>query len=202
MKNKSHIFYQKYIKILLDFLLSLISIIILSPILLAIALAIKIDSKGPVFFKQKRLGQYGRAFNIYKFRTMIVNAEHIGDGLKIRSEKDNRITKVGGFLRKTSLDELPQLINIIKSDMALVGPRPPVIYHPYNGYENYPDWAKKRFEVKPGITGLAQVKVRNSASWDKRIEYDNKYVNKLSFLFDFKVFINTFLVVIKKDKIY
>lgn len=202
MKNKNHIFYQKYIKILLDFLLSLIGLIILSPILLVIALAIKIDSKGPVFFKQKRLGQYGRVFNIYKFRTMIVNAEHIGDGLKIRSEKDNRITKVGGFLRKTSLDELPQLINIIKSDMALIGPRPPVIYHPYNGYENYPNWAKKRFDVKPGITGFAQVKVRNSASWDKRIKYDNKYVNNLSFLFDFKVFINTFLVVIKKDKIY
>lgn len=176
MRKEHETFYKSYGKTLIDFLLSLVGLIIISPLLLIISLLIKIDSRGPIFFKQKRLGRNGEVFQIYKFRTMVVNAENIGDGLSIKNEKDNRITKVGGFLRKTSLDELPQLINVLRAEMALIGPRPPVTYHPYKGYYNYPEWAQKRFEVRPGITGLAQVKVRNSATWDERIKYDNIYV--------------------------
>ncbi|MDU2353339.1 MAG: sugar transferase [Anaerococcus sp.] len=202
MRKEHETFYKSYGKTLIDFLLSLVGLIIISPLLLIISLLIKIDSRGPIFFKQKRLGRNGEVFQIYKFRTMVVNAENIGDGLSIKNEKDNRITKVGGFLRKTSLDELPQLINVLRAEMALIGPRPPVTYHPYKGYYNYPEWAQKRFEVRPGITGLAQVKVRNSATWDERIKYDNIYVDNLSIIYDTKIFFNTFRAVFNKDKIY
>lgn len=202
MLKNNETLYKTYGKDFLDIFLSLLGLILLSPLLLIISLLIKVDSEGPVFFKQKRLGKYGREFKIYKFRTMVVNAENIGDGLSIKTEKDNRITKVGGFLRKTSFDELPQLINVLRSEMALIGPRPPVTYHPYNGYGNYPNWAKKRFNVKPGITGLAQVRVRNSATWDERIELDNMYVNNMSLVYDIKIFLDTIMVVFRKDKIY
>ena len=202
MLKNNETFYKTYGKAIFDIFLSLLGLILLSPLLLIISLVIKVDSEGPVFFKQKRLGKHGREFKIYKFRTMVVNAENIGDGLSIKNEKDNRITKVGGFLRKTSLDELPQLINVIRTEMALIGPRPPVTYHPYQGYDNYPIWAKKRFDVKPGITGLAQVRVRNSATWDERIELDNMYVNNISLAYDIKILLDRIIVVFKKDKIY
>ncbi|WP_296115195.1 sugar transferase [uncultured Anaerococcus sp.] len=202
MESTNDSFYKKYVKVFLDFIISIVSLTVFSPILLIIAIAIKLDSKGPVFFKQKRLGLYGHNFYIYKFRTMIVNAEKIGDGLSIKNENDNRITKVGKFLRKTSLDELPQLINLLKKEMSLIGPRPPVVYHPYKGYENYPDWTKGRFEVRPGITGLAQIKVRNSATWEERIKYDNDYVENISFTNDVKIFFNTFKTILSRDKIY
>lgn len=193
--------YAKYFKRVLDFLLSLIAIIILSPVLLIIAIVIKIDSKGPVFFLQERLGKDGKVFKIIKFRTMVVNAEKIGDGLKVKSENDDRITKVGKVLRKTSLDELPQFINVLKGDMSIVGPRPPVTYHPHK-YEEYSDEQRKRFEVRPGITGLAQVRVRNSASWDDRIKIDVEYTEKISFIIDIKIFFETFLNIIKRKNIY
>ena len=123
---------------------------------------------------------------------MVQNAEKIGDGLVVQTEDDPRITKVGRLLRKTSLDELPQLLNIVKGEMSLIGPRPPVTYHPYNGYENYPEKAKLRFNMRPGITGLAQVEKRNSATWDERIEIDVKYVENFSLLLDIKIFFKTF----------
>lgn len=193
--------YAKYLKRILDFILSLIAIIILSPVFLIIAIAIKIDSKGPVFFLQERLGKDGKVFKIIKFRTMVVNAEHIGDGLKVKSEKDNRITKIGKILRKTSLDELPQFVNVLKGDMTIIGPRPPVTYYPYK-YEEYTEEQKNRFNVKPGITGLAQVKVRNSVSWDERIKIDLLYVKKVTFLSDIKIAILTFISVFNKKGIY
>ncbi len=193
--------YAKYFKRVLDFLLSLIAIIVLSPIFLIIAIAIKLDSKGPVFFLQERLGKNGKVFKIIKFRTMVVNAEHIGDGLKVKSENDNRITRVGKILRKTSLDELPQFVNVLKGEMSIIGPRPPVTYHPHK-YEDYSDEQKKRFNVRPGITGLAQVRVRNSASWDDRIKIDVEYTEKISFIMDIKIFFETFLNIIKKKNIY
>src|SRR5699024_1556681 len=124
---------QLIIKGILDRLFALIGIIFLSPAFLLIAIVIKIDSSGPVIFNQQRLGENGIPFNIHKFRTMVVGAEKTGDGLKVKSNNDARITKVGNFLRKTSLDELPQLFNVIKGEMSLVGPRPPVVYHPYDG---------------------------------------------------------------------
>lgn len=193
--------YRKCIKRLLDFVISLLGIIILSPILIIIALLIRLTSKGPAFFLQERLGKNGKVFRIIKFRTMVVNAEHIGSGLKINSEEDNRITKVGKVLRKTSLDELPQLINVIKGDMSIVGPRPPVTYFPHE-YKDYTDEQKKRFEVRPGITGLAQVKVRNSATWDERINIDIEYVKKVTFIGDVKIILKTVGQVLKKENIY
>lgn len=193
--------YAKYVKRLLDFVISLVAFIILLPIMLVIGIIIKIDSKGPVFFLQERLGKNGKVFKIIKFRTMIVNAENIGDGLKVKSESDNRITKVGDLLRKTSLDELPQLINVIKGEMALIGPRPPVTYHPHK-YEDYPENQKQRFTVRPGITGLAQVRVRNSATWDERINIDLEYIQKITFFTDIKIIIETITKVFKREDIY
>lgn len=193
---------NKVIKEIFDRFSSLIGLIILSPILIFFAIWIKIDSKGPVFFKQERLGKDGKVFSIFKFRTMIVNAEKIGDGLSIKSDKDPRITKLGRFLRKTSIDELPQLINVLIGDMSLVGPRPPVVYSPYDGYENYPDWAKKRFEMKPGVTGLAQIKHRNSVTWNERIVVDNEYIDKFNFWLDVKIIFKTFLKLFDSETIY
>jgi len=193
---------QLIVKNTLDFIFALLGIIILVPFFIIISITIKLDSKGPIIFSQKRLGKNGNPFNIYKFRTMVVGAEKTGDGLKVRSNTDTRITKVGNFLRKTSLDEIPQLFNIIKREMSLVGPRPPVTYHPYDGYQNYPSWTKKRFEMKPGVTGLAQVKVRNAVSWDGRIEYDNKYVNNFSLWLDVRILLETVKKIIKPSSIY
>ena len=190
------------IKRLIDILGSFVGLLILSPLLLIISIIIKVSSEGPVFFKQERLGKNGQAFKIIKFRTMVVNAENIGEGLRVSSELDPRITKIGKFLRATSLDELPQLFNTLGGSMSLVGPRPPVTYHPYKGFDNYPDWAKKRFEMKPGITGLAQVTVRNSVPWDDRIVVDNKYIDNFNLAFDIKILFMTVLRVINKEDIY
>nr|WP_276937999.1 sugar transferase [Helcococcus sueciensis] len=193
---------MKAIKRIFDILASLLAIVILSPFLLIFSIILKLDSKGPILFKQKRLGKNGKIFTIYKFRTMVVNAENIGDGISIKSDKDPRITKVGGVYRKTSIDELPQLFNVLLGDMSLVGPRPPVIYTPYDGYENYPEWAKKRFEMRPGVTGLAQVKVRNSATWDERIKIDNEYIDRFSLWLDIKILFMTVGKVFGSDNIY
>lgn len=193
---------QLFIKRITDVFVSCIAFIILLPLFLIVSIAIKCTSKGPVFFFQKRLGLNGKVFKIIKFRTMIVNAEFIGEGLRVSSESDNRITSVGRFLRATSFDELPQLINVIIGNMSIVGPRPPVTYHPYKGYDNYPDWAKKRFEMRPGITGLAQATVRNSASWDERIIIDNQYIDKFSLFFDIKILFLTIKRVLKSDDVY
>lgn len=191
-----------FLKRLFDIILSLIGLVILLPIFIIIIILIKIDSKGPAFFYQERLGKNGRVFKIIKFRTMVINAENIGDGLDVKSDCDERITKVGSFLRKTSLDELPQFINVFIGNMSFIGPRPPVVYHPYDGYSSYPDWAKTRFNMKPGITGLAQIRVRNSVVWDERIIIDNEYIENFSVLLDIKILLDTFLQVIKKENIY
>lgn len=188
------------IKRFFDILLCVIGAVIVSPILLIIAIWIKCSSEGPVFFKQERLGLYGKTFEIIKFRTMVVNAEHLGNGIYISEKDDPRITKIGKILRKTSLDELPQIFNIINGEMSLVGPRPPVTYHPYDGYSNYPEWAQKRFQMRPGITGLAQVTLPSDASWNERIVVDNKYVDKFSVLLDAKILLNTIVTVVKGDK--
>ena len=189
------------IKRILDFVLTLIGTMIISPILLIISILIKCSSKGPVLFKQERLGFHGKVFKILKFRTMVVNAEHMGTGVVINEKDDPRVTKIGRFLRSTSLDELPQVFNVLKGDMALVGPRPPVTYHPYNGYENYPDWAKKRFEMRPGMTGLVQTTIRSDAPWDDRMRIDCEYVDKFSVPFDIKILLDTVKTVIKGDAI-
>lgn len=190
------------LKRIFDFIVSLISFIILCPFFLVIGLAIKIDSRGPIIFKQKRLGQFGREFNILKFRTMVVNSENMGTGVRIISENDTRITKVGKFLRKTSLDELPQLINILLGQMSFVGPRPPVTYHPYKGIENYPEWIKERFVMKPGLTGMAQIKLRNSKGWDERFVLDVKYVHNFSLSLDVKILLATVSKLFGESNLY
>ena len=191
-----------FFKRCIDFLGSLMGLIILSPVFAIISVLIKLTSKGPVFFLQERLGKDGKVFKIIKFRTMVVNAEHMGDGLRVKEGTDPRITNIGRFLRKTSLDELPQLFNTLAGSMSLVGPRPPATYHPYNGYENYPIWAKKRFQMRPGVTGLAQATVRNSASWDERIRIDNEYIDKFNVLFDIKILFMTVARVLRSSDIY
>lgn len=187
-------------KRLFDLIASLIGLIILLPILMIIAISIKLDSKGSVIFKQKRLGKNGEIFLIYKFRTMVENAEDKGMGV-FTNKSDPRITRVGKFLRKTSLDELLQLFNVIKGEMSIVGPRPPVPYHPYK-YNEYSNNQRLRFTVRPGITGYAQVNGRNKLSWDERIKYDIKYVKNCSFLLDLKIIIKTFFKMLNNNDIY
>ena len=154
--------YKRFGKRLIDTVLSLIALIILSPLLLITALAVKISSPGPVLFKQQRLGLHGKVFTIYKFRSMTDGAEHTGSGV-YSGKGDPRVTKVGKLIRATSIDELPQLINIIVGDMAIVGPRPPLTYHPWP-VEQYPEEQFHMFDVRPGITGWAQVHGRKAWS--------------------------------------
>lgn len=202
MNRKKKTFYEKYGKRVLDLIFSIVALIILFPFLLIISIIIKFDSKGPVFFKQERIGLNGKIFIIYKFRTMVENAENIGTGVIVNTDKDSRITHMGKFLRRLSIDELPQLFNVLNGSMSIVGPRPPVTYHPYDGYENYPEWAKKRFLMKPGITGLAQIVLRNSVSWDERFIYDIKYADKLAFFTDIKIIIGTIFAVFNSKSLY
>jgi len=201
LKTRNKILYRKYVKRLIDCLLAFIGLIALLPVFLAISIAAKLDSEGPVFFVQERLGLNGKVFKIIKFRTMIVGAERIGSGLTIKSSSDERITRVGSFLRRTSLDEIPQLFNILLGDMSIIGPRPPVTYFPYKGFENYPDWAKKRFGIRPGLTGLAQVVYRNNATWDERIVLDVLYADTVNLLLDVKLFISTVFKVVRQENI-
>lgn len=182
---------QLAVKRLFDVTVSGVLMIVLLPIMAAIAILIRLESSGNAVFKQKRIGKDGKVFEIYKFRTMVNNAEKIGKGLFIENEEDTRITRTGKILRSTSLDELPQLINVLKGEMSIVGPRPPVVYHPYNGYENYPEKYKKRFTMRPGITGLAQVKIRNSGTWEERIKVDIQYIKRFSLGLDMVILIRT-----------
>lgn len=191
---------QLIIKKIFDIISSALGIVILSPLFLIVSILIKLDSPGKVLFIQDRLGKDGKVFKIYKFRTMCDNAINIGNGL-FTDEADSRITKIGSFLRKTSIDELPQLFNILKGDMSLVGPRPPVPNFPYK-YDEYSEVQKIRFEMLPGITGWAQVVGRNSIDWDERIALDIDYVKNYSFLWDIKIIILTLAKVVKREDIY
>ena len=193
---------NKFFKRFFDILLCAIAIVVLFPVWLIIAVAIKCDSKGPVLFAQERRTKNGRLFKMYKFRSMIVNAENMGTGL-FNYQNDPRVTKVGRFLRNTSLDELPQLWNVIKGDLSLVGPRPCVSYE-LGDFETLNAKYKKRFEVKGGITGLAQIKGRNENSWDEKVTYDNLYIEKFKkqgILLDIRILIGTVAKVFKKQNI-
>jgi len=178
-----------------DILVSLFGIILLSPLMIVIALWIKLNSKGPVFFKQERVGKDNMLFNILKFRTMVVDAEKSGF---YTAENDSRITKPGNFLRKTSLDELPQLFNILKGEMSVIGPRPTLKYQ----VDEYTDFQKRRMEVRPGVTGWAQVNGRNSLSWPERIKLDVWYVDNLSFPLDMKILWKTLFVWLRGEGVY
>lgn len=186
--------YKHYIKRLIDIVIALMVLVILSPVLLITAVAIKIESPGPVIFKQKRLGLGGKEFFIYKFRSMVQNAEHTGSGV-YSGKNDTRVTKVGKILRATSIDELPQAVNMLKGEMSLIGPRPPLTYHPWP-IEQYTPQQKRMFEVRPGITGWAQVHGRKDVEWNRRIEMNVWYVDHVSFLLDVKIFFMTIFKVL------
>ena len=185
------------IKRIIDFLFSLFLIILLFPSMIIIAILIKLDSKGPIIFKQPRIGKNGVIFKVWKFRTMVDNAEKIGTGLTT-AENDPRITRIGKILRKTSIDELPQLINVLKGDMSFIGPRPAPVSH----LERYNQVEKNRLKVLPGITGWAQVNGRNKLTWPERIEKDIWYVNNVSIWIDLKILAKTVKVVLLSEGIY
>lgn len=195
---KVYFFFRRII----DFLLSFLMIIVLSPLFIVLAFAVKIDSKGPVFFKQKRIGKKGRVFKMIKFRSMVVDAQNSGTGVYSFGD-DPRITKVGKFIRKTSLDELPQLFNVFIGQMAFVGPRAPVYGH-FPEYEKLPMFVKKRFSVLPGITGYAQCTGRNEMNWEEKINADNIYVDKVKkygLLFDVKIWFMTLKKVLSRSDV-
>lgn len=185
--------YRRFIKRILDFTISLISLIIFSPIFIVVAVLVRVKLGSPVFFRQKRPGKNEKIFTIYKFRTMTDKRDENGN----LCSDDIRLTSFGRKLRATSLDELPQLLNVIKGDMAIVGPRPLMVeYLPY-----YTEEEKIRHTVRPGITGLAQVRGRNSISWEEKFAFDIQYVNKMSLMFDLKIIMETVSKVIKKSDI-
>ncbi|MGH2075862.1 sugar transferase [Aerococcus urinaeequi] len=186
-------FYSTVIKRLLDFILSLIGLIVLSPILIIVAILVRVKLGGPVLFTQNRVGKNSEIFKLYKFRTMTSEVDSEGKLLP----DEVRLTKFGKTLRSTSLDELPELWNIIKGDMSIVGPRPLLVsYIPL-----YSEFQARRHEVRPGLTGLAQVNGRNAISWPKRFEFDVEYVDAVSFWLDVKILFQTVGKVFKKEGI-
>lgn len=190
--------FYRAVKRFLDVTASFLGLVLLSPLMLAVSILIKIDSRGPVIFRQKRIGRNGKVFEIYKFRSMCVGAEKTGSGV-YSGKGDARVTRIGKILRATSIDELPQLLNILKGEMSFVGPRPPLTYHPWK-YEEYTDFQKHMFEVRPGITGWAQVNGRKDVEWHKRIELNVWYVDHMSLLLDIKImFMTAFKVLTNAD---
>lgn len=185
---------NQILKRVFDLILAFIILVSISPLLIAVALAIKITSPGKVFFKQQRLGLHGEVFWVYKFRSMVPNAINIGSGMFIEKD-DPRITGIGKILRKNSIDELPQLLNVIRGEMSLVGPRPAPLHH----LDKYNDEQKKRLNVKPGITGWAQVNGRLALYWPDRIELDCWYVENHSFWLDLKILVKTVVVVLSRS---
>lgn len=199
--------FQLFIKRAFDIVASLLMILALTiiPVLIIVPILIKLTSKGPAVFVQERMGKDGKVFNIYKFRTMRLPPEgtYSVDGVlykpngELLEPSSTRITKLGAVLRKTSLDELMQLFNILNGTMSFVGPRPTL---PYQA-QSYSDEQKRRFAMRPGVTGWAQVNGRNGLTWTEKIAYDLEYVDNFSLLFDLKIFFKTVAVVLKKEEI-
>ena len=195
--------FNRFLKRFFDVVLCSVALVILLPVWLIIAIAVKCDSEGPVLFAQERRTKNGRIFKMYKFRSMVVNAESIGAGL-FNYENDPRVTRTGRFLRTSSLDELPQLWNVVKGDISIVGPRPCVVYE-LGDFDTLNRKYKKRFEVRGGITGLAQIKGRNENSWDEKVTYDNIYIDKFKkqgIWLDIKIIAGTVAKVFRKQDIY
>lgn len=197
----------RFAKRAFDITASFFALIVLSPVFLITALAIRLDSKGPVFFAQNRLGVKGRHFKMYKFRSMIVNAEQLLKQLQSKNEvsghmfkmrNDPRVTGVGRIIRKTSIDELPQLINVLKGDMSLVGPRPPLP----GEVNQYDKWQDLRLSVRPGITGLWQVSGRNDIGFEEMIHLDLKYIRERCFFYDLKIILKTIPVLLGDSKAF
>ena len=181
--------YKRWIKRTVDIVLSLLGLLFLWLPMLIVALLVRLDSPGPALFRQKRLGLDGREYEMYKFRSMCVNAEHTGSGV-YSGKGDSRVTRMGRILRATSIDELPQLVNILKGDMSFIGPRPPLTYHPWP-LEEYTPQQRRMFEVRPGITGWAQINGRKAVEWNRRIEMNVWYVDHVSFGLDMKILLAT-----------
>lgn len=185
--------YQKYVKRVLDITLSLFGIIITLPIMIIVAILVRVNLGNPIIFTQKRAGLYGKTFKLYKFRSMTNEVDENGKLLP----NEQRLTKFGRILRSTSLDELPELFNIIKGDMSLIGPRPLLIEY----LPRYNSEQKKRHNVKPGLTGFTAVNGRASLSWEESLKMDVWYVENISFILDLKIFLKTFVTVFKRENI-
>lgn len=181
--------YQHFWKRFFDIAVSLVALVIAALPMLVVALLVKLDSPGPVLFRQERIGRNGKVFTIYKFRSMCVNAEHTGSGV-YSGKGDARVTRLGRILRATSIDELPQMLNILKGEMSFIGPRPPLTYHPWP-LEEYSEEQLRMFEVRPGVTGWAQVHGRKNVEWHERIKLNVWYVDHVSLLLDVKIFLMT-----------
>jgi lipopolysaccharide/colanic/teichoic acid biosynthesis glycosyltransferase len=188
---------ERRVKRALDAVVAGVGLVVSAPFLAASAIAIKVEDRGPVLFRQERIGQDGRAFDIVKLRTMVVNAERLGAGFAVDAG-DSRITRVGAFLRRTSLDELPQLWNILKGEMSLVGPRPTLRYQ----VEEYTERQRGRLSVPPGVTGWAQVHGRASLPWPARIELDLWYVEHASLALDARILVETARTLFRADAVY
>lgn len=181
----------------LDLLLAALALAVLSPVLAICAVAVKLDSRGPVLYRQRRVGMNGAPFDLWKLRTMVVGAEHSGAGLYIE-DRDPRITRVGRLLRRLSLDELPNLVNVLRGELAIVGPRPTVQAQ----VDRYSDRQRRRLEVRPGITGWAQVNGRTSLSWPERIELDVWYVDHRSLALDLRILARTAKLLVTGHGLY
>lgn len=184
----------RYVKRVLDFIIALLMLVALSPLMLVSCILIKANNDGPILFKQKRPGKNGKIFTVYKFRTMSVKT-HNDNGRELSDFE--RMTKIGNFLRKTSVDELPQLLNILKGDMSFIGPRPLLVEY----LDLYTPEQMRRHNVAPGISGWAQVNGRNTLTWEKKFEYDVYYADNFSFILDMKIFWMTIANVLKQDGI-
>lgn len=185
--------YAKYIKRTLDLILSLMALIVLMPLMIIIGILVRINLGSPIIFKQKRPGKNEKVFTLYKFRTMTDKRDIDGNLLP----DEYRLTKFGKFLRSTSLDELPELINILKGDMSIVGPRPLLVEY----LKLYNEEQKHRHDVRPGLTGLAQTSGRNAITWEEKFEKDIEYVHNISFIGDVKIIIKTAIKVFKREGI-
>lgn len=181
--------YRKFFKRFFDIVLSLIGLVVAAIPMAIVALAVKLDSKGPVIFKQDRLGRNGKVYKMYKFRSMCVGAEKMAGGV-YSDNNDSRVSRVGKVLRATSLDELPQLWNVLKGDMSLIGFRSPLTYHPWP-WEQYTEEQRKMFTLRPGITGWAQVNGRKTVEWNDRIKMNCWYAENVSFMLDIKILFMT-----------
>lgn len=189
--------YKKFVKRLLDIVISVIGLIVCAIPMAVIALAVKLDSPGPVIFKQDRLGRYGKVYKMYKFRSMCVGAEKMEGGV-YSDNSDRRVSRVGKILRATSLDELPQLWNVLKGDCSLIGFRSPLTYHPWP-WSEYTQEQKKMFDLRPGITGWAQVHGRKTVQWPERIRLNCWYAENCSFLLDVKILFMTAFKVLRNE---
>lgn len=187
------------IKIIADPVVALLALVLTSPVFLVLAILIKFDSKGPVFFIQERLGKGGKPFRFIKFRTMVQDAEKIGLG-KSASENDPRITKIGKFLREWTIDEMPQFINILRGEMSFVGPRPWIAYTGHD--EEMKKLWRKRISVKPGLISLVDMRGRNLLPWAKRLEYDSWYIDNCSLWLDLKILFFGFFAVLSRHGVY